>query len=144
MNRMPLMKSVMTPFPHSVDVHARLQEAKSIMDQHDIRHLPVTERGSLVGVVTARDLRRTIDPHEGLPSKADLQVKDIALLRAYVVDLLEPVDEVVMHMAKNHIDSALVVQEKTLVGIFTVTDACRFLGKFLRELFPSGRDEHPA
>lgn len=115
-----------------------------MMEEHSIRHLPVKEKGKLVGIITERDLKRTLEPHIGFPSAKDLRVKNVSLLRAYVVDLGMPVDKVVLHMAKEHVDSALVVHGGQLVGIFTVTDACQFLGKFLRDMFPSGDNDHVA
>ena len=144
MNRMPLIKSVMTPFPFSVDVGDRIGEAEKMMKEHSIRHLPVKEKGKLVGIITERDLKRTLEPHIGFPSAKDLRVKNVSLVSAYVVDLGMPVDKVVMHMASEHVDSALVVHCGQLVGIFTVTDACQYLGKFLRDLFPSGDSDHAA
>ncbi len=63
---------------------------------------------------------------------------------AYVVELSEPLDIVVLHMARQRIDSALVVKNERLVGIFTMTDACRFLGGLLRSLFPRGQGDDAA
>jgi CBS domain-containing protein len=45
-------------------------------------------------------------------------------------------------MARDHIGAALVVRRGKLVGIFTVTDACRLFAEWLRVRFPgSGGDE---
>jgi len=53
-------------------------------------------------------------------------------------------DHVLMEMADRHIGSVLVVREKRLAGIFTVTDACRRFGEFLRATFPPGDDNRAA
>ena len=68
-------------------------------------------------------------------------VRDADMLEAYVVDLDQRLDNVVLEMAKRHIDSALIVKDGRLAGIFTATDACRWLGELLREDLPTGGDD---
>ena len=132
----------MTPFPNSIEVGRTLTDARKMMADHDIRHLPVMEHGDLVGVITDRDLRLTTD--SGGASRSGAQIQDFCLRETYVVDLDEPLDRVLLHMARHHIDSALVVKEKKLAGIFTMTDACRSFGELLRTLFPAGGDDRVA
>ena len=62
MNRIPPIKAVMTPFPTSIDIADSLQAALAMMQEHEIRHLPVTEQGQLVSVITDRDIRLAIEP----------------------------------------------------------------------------------
>ena len=57
MKRIPSIKTVMTPFPHAVDAAADVDEALEFMREHSIRHLPVTEAGVLIGMVSDRDLK---------------------------------------------------------------------------------------
>jgi acetoin utilization protein AcuB len=54
----------------------------------------------------------------------------------YIVDLHEPLDNVLITMAERHIGSAIVTRAGKLVGMFTAVDACRCFGTFLREHFP--------
>jgi CBS domain-containing protein len=108
------------------------------MKQHGIRHLAVKSEGELVAVITERDIRNA----RNLNSDADdLSVGEICLRHAYVVELSEPLDRVLLGMADQHIDSALVVKDGKLAGIFTISDACRGFRKLLRSLFPSGGDD---
>ena len=76
--------------------------------------------------------------------RATLRVRDVVPRDAYIVELTEPLDVVVLHMARHRIDCALVVKRQRLVGIFTMTDACRFLGGWLRSLFPRGDGDDAA
>jgi CBS domain-containing protein len=48
-----------------------------------------------------------------------------------VVSASTPVATVARTMAENHIGSAIVTKNDKLVGIFTVTDACRALAEVL-------------
>lgn len=140
MEKVPLMKWVMTAFPYFIDVDASVRQARSMMLKHNIRHLPAKDRGSLVGVLTDRDLKRALDTELGLASKDELVVRDILLRDAYVVDLEERLDKVLLELARQHIDCVLVTKEGRLAGIFTATDACRVFGEYLRSHFGLDRD----
>jgi CBS domain-containing protein len=50
------MREVMTHPVRSLDVSARVHDAALLMSRHGIRHLPLTEQGRVVGVVSERDL----------------------------------------------------------------------------------------
>ena len=132
----PLTRSVMTPFPHFVEVGDSLLRARSMMVEHQIRHLPVQDNGVLVGILTDRDLKRALDADLGLPPKQELFVNDVFISEAYVVDGVEPLDTVLEYMATHHIGSALVTKHAKLVGILTATDACRLFSEHLRSLHP--------
>ena len=136
LERIPKVKSVMSPFPYSIDCRDSLEEAVAMMESHEIRHLPVMDKGKPVGVISARDLSRA--------TKKDRRVEDVAHLEAYVVDLSTPLDRVLRHMARGHIDAALVVKKERLVGIFTLTDACKQFSDCLQAIFPSGKGNEAA
>jgi acetoin utilization protein AcuB len=56
-------------------------------------------------------------------------VRDAYLERPCVVPASTPVAKVARVMAQNRIGSAIVTRHGKLVGIFTVTDACRALAE---------------
>jgi acetoin utilization protein AcuB len=129
MEGVPRIKTVMTPFPTSVEPDATPDSARRTMAEHGIRHLPVVRGREIVGVVRERDLRDA----GGAATVGDLCAPD-----PYIVDILTPLDQVLLAMAKGDRGSALVVKEERLVGIFTTTDACRCFGEFLQGLGPTG------
>jgi acetoin utilization protein AcuB len=142
----PTLKTLMPPFPYVVDVEASLAQAQDMMSKHVIRHLPVTEGGTIgwVGVLTDRDLHRS---HHGLRSnraQADSRVRDVYVSEAYVVEFTERLDVVLLQMAMRHIGSALVVRQGKLVGIFTAMDACQDFGDYLRAQLPPDPDNESA
>ena len=49
-----------------------------------------------------------------------------------------------LHATTQDFDAALVVKNDRLVGIFTMTDACHFLGDLLRSLFPRDHGDDAA
>lgn len=132
MNRIPLIKTVMTPFPYSVDTNADLEHARAYAREHQIHHLPVTSAGKLVGMLAGGQLQ---DNGAGT-------VGELELLKPPVYDLNDRLDNILETMAADHIDTVLVTRNDKLVGIFTVTDACREFAQYLREEFgPSGGND---
>jgi len=136
MDHIPSIGSVMTPFPCVVQVNDSVLAARALMVEHDVRHLPVKDGSTLVGVLTDRDLKRALDPSLGLPPKEELFVRDVFVPDAYIVDVGEPLDSVLDHLSSQHIGSALVTKRGRLVGIFTLTDAARLFSRHLHSLFP--------
>lgn len=142
MRHLPAIKSVMTPFPYSVDAAASVDEAQEFMRGHRIRHLPVTRDGELVGIVSDRDLKLVLGPDFASPDARAVRVGDAMVSPAYTVDLDAHLDDVLAHMAEAHLGAAVVTRKGRLAGVFTVTDACRHFAEFLREQFRrSGGDD---
>ena len=140
MNRVPLLKTVMTPFPWWVGIDEPLLTAREMMRQHKVRHLPVKDDGRLVSVVTDRDLKFALDPELGLPPRASLRVRDVCVFTAYIVDIETRLEVVLDTMAERRIGSALVTKDDKLVGIVTSPDICRALATLIRELRGEGTD----
>ncbi len=142
MKKMPLLTTVMTPFPYSVDLDASFEEASELMGHHNVRHLPVTNGLAVVGVITDRDLISASNLHPTPASAGRLSVRDLYISDPYIVSVDEPLDKVLLTMAERHIGSAIVTKADKLVGMFTAVDACRSFGEYLREQFPDpGRDD---
>ena len=128
----------MTPFPYSVELHTPLHKARELMNAHDIRHLPVTDKHELVGIISDRDIRLLADNECKGTDGSPLIVRDVFVDNPHIVDLNEPLDNVLFTMAERHIDSTLVTRKGQLAGLFTITDAYRAFGEFLREHFLPG------
>ena len=132
----------MTPFPFSVGADRPLAEARRMMREHDIRHLPVKEGEALVGVVSDRELERALatgaDAGRSGPAVREVMVE------AFAVELSTPADRVLLEMAERHGGSALVTRRGRLVGIFTATDACRCFSQWLASQFRPPSGDHAA
>ena len=140
MQQIPLMSAVMTPFPHSVGVDETLATAAAMMRELHVRHLPVKEGQSLVGVLSDRDVRVALAAAAGLPAADELKVRAACRLEPYEVEVHERLDDVLVQMVERQVGCALVVKGGRLAGIFTTTDACRSFAELLRQLFPDGGD----
>jgi len=132
MKKLPLIKSVMTPFPYSVDINTLLGDAHEYMREHDIHHLPVTDGDRLAGILNEQEIL----------ANPGARAFEISLREPGVFDLNARLDDVLSRMADMRLDTVLVTRQKKLVGIFTVTDACRVFAEYLRDVFaPPGGDE---
>lgn len=139
MKHIPPVLAFMTPFPHAIDIGATLGEARRLMHEWQIRHVPVIEQGQLAGVLTDRDVKLALGPDLDYPSERELCVRDVCIRDAYTVDGHTPLDQVAEMMADRRIGSALVTHHGRLAGVFTSRDACRALAQVLRERFPPPR-----
>ena len=126
----------MTPFPYSIEPDATLREAREMMAVHTVRHLPVTNSHELVGIISHSDVMGAWAGKAGKKALDKLTVKDVYVSDAYVVELDEPLEKVLLTMADRHIGSAIVTRRGRLAGVFTSNDACRCFGEYLRENFP--------
>jgi acetoin utilization protein AcuB len=143
MKRMPTIKSVMTPFPYSIEIDASLMTAQAMMEEHQIHHLPVSGNGRLVGIISKHDIETTLAADWRDRAPETLRIRDCYVSRIYVIALSEPLDAVLREMAERHIGSALVVKGEKLAGIFTATDAFREFAELLRMHYvpsPNGDD----
>lgn len=131
----------MTPFPWHVGFDEPLAAARTLMREHEIHHLPVNDNGDLAGVITERDIALVENATPNAAERAALTVRDVSVRDAYVVELSEPLDAVLVEMASRRIGSALVVRRGKLAGIFTSTDACRNFAQFLQMVFDEGSDD---
>ena len=123
------IRNVMTPQPHAIRAGAPLEEARALMEDRAIRHLPVMNQGGVVvGILSERDLALVMGI-EGL-NPARLVVMDVCHPHPYVVDPDMPLPVVAKEMAARHIGSAIIMRGEQLLGIFTTVDACRVLASF--------------
>jgi acetoin utilization protein AcuB len=103
----------MTAQPITVSPETKLREAKRLLREFRIRHLPVVNRGHLVGIVRDRDLigRGEDDEIETAMSSPVITVGSDASLDGAARLLLE-----------HRINGLAVVDDDALVGIITTTD----------------------
>lgn len=125
----PKIHEFMTQQPQTIDASATVDEAKKLLSRFEVRHLPVTRNGKVVGILSEREINLVhgmdaIDPKQ-------LLVIDISSEDPFMVGPDEPLREVAMKMAEKHYGSALVMEAGKLVGIFTTVDACYALAELI-------------
>ena len=123
------IQTVMSHFPHAIGVDQPTSVAEKMMEEHNIRHLPVQDTGRLIGVVTSRDIDFARARDAGEMEHAF--VRDIFTNEPYIVEPTTPISAVARHMAHEHIGCALIAEAGKLLGVFTTVDACRTLAESL-------------
>ncbi len=136
MQRPPLLKSLMTPFPHSIEITSPLLDARKMMLEHQVHHLPVMSAHELKGIISDRDLKLLLGPELGYPNPRELTVEDAFIEDCFSVDIDTRLHDVLQVMADRHIGAALVTRKQKLAGIFTVVDACRAFADLLSDIEP--------
>ena len=127
---------VMTPSPVSVGLKEKLVTARIIMQEKGIRHLPVVEDDKPVSLISDRDIALAVLANKY--SEEDIQkltIEDVCSQDLYQVELDASLGEVVQYMADNTIGSVVVTRDGALDGIFTATDACKYLAMCLQGQF---------
>jgi acetoin utilization protein AcuB len=126
---MPTIAEYMTTSPHSIGVEQTLARARTMMQEHKIRHLPVLHGGKVVGLVSDRDVRFVESLKDTNPQI--VRVSEAMTEDVYSVAPAAPLNEVAAEMASRKYGSAVVMEEGKVVGIFTTVDACRAVAMLL-------------
>lgn len=104
-------------------------EALALMNQEKIRHMPVVQKGKMIGIVTKNDLLNAS------PSRATslsvweinyllnkIKVEDVMTAKVITVSEDTPIEEAARIMTDNKISCLPVMRGKDMVGIITETD----------------------
>jgi len=142
--KMPIVGAVMTSFPYFVEADDAARKVEKMMDDHDIRHLPVQEKGRVVGIVSERDLHHRVKRSSSQEEKEKIRVRDIMVDKPYTVAFDTPLNEVVAEMAQRRIGSAIIVRRGKLAGVLSAIDVCRILGEYLGSRFGAGDGDDAA
>ena len=130
-----LVKNWMNRKVIRVNADDYMLDATKALKEHDIRMLPVTRDGNLVGVVTDRDLKRasasdatSLEAHELLYIIANIKIEEIMTRNPITVCYDHTVEEAAEILLKNKISGAPVLSsDGKLVGVITQTDIFRVL-----------------
>jgi acetoin utilization protein AcuB len=143
-----LIRELMSSEPRTVAASATLHEAMRLMDQHDVRHLPVVDAAgtetALAGMVSDRDLLlatgwlrppagrehpEAASPRGRMASPAPVEPRLVREVMSSPAATLGPGDRVydlALRMVTDRIGSVAVVEAGRLVGIATETDLLTF------------------
>ena len=120
----------MTPDAVTVSPRCTLRQATEIRHDNYFRHLPVTERGKLLGMLSDRDLRRALGQGKGM----DARVVDVMSTESVTLAPEEPLTRAARLMARFRISSLPIVDGRDLLGILTSTDVIDHCGPVLTVL----------
>jgi acetoin utilization protein AcuB len=125
------VSDLMTKTVHTIGASLTLADADRLMRKYDIRHLPVLEQGTIVGVLSDRDVQVATSLSELDPRC--ILVEDAMSQAPWTVAPDTPLLEVARHMAERKVGSAVVVEHDRIIGVFTTTDGMKALAMLLEQ-----------
>jgi len=132
---MLLVENWMNPNVVTVDADDSMLDATKLLKEHNIRHLPVLEKGKLVGVITDRDLKRAspsdataLEAHELLYLIANIKVREIMTKNPITVPYNYTIEEAAELLLQARISGMPVVdKDGDVIGTITQTDLFKVL-----------------
>ena len=116
------VRQIMTRRVVTVRPETTLAEARRLLDEHRIRHLPVLLDGRLAGIVSDRDLRSAAGAN-----RRQTAVDEIMTPTPFIVGPDTRVEEAARLMLDRRIGGLPVVEASELIGIVTSDDLLRAL-----------------
>lgn len=123
------VKDYMTAAPITITPATPVLEALEIMKKHEIRHLPVVDRGKLVGLVTERGLltvspspATTLSVYEMNYLLAKMTVKEAMVKKLITTSPTTTIEDAALIMRDKKVGCLPVIEDAELVGIITQTD----------------------
>lgn len=116
--------------PIVVGPATEVREARHLLHEYGIRHLPVVDDGRLVGIISDRDVRvddRSLNKLAALERLGDnagegKPVEAVMSTEPHVIDGDQPVAAAARLMLSRRVSALPVVDDGALVGIITTTD----------------------
>jgi acetoin utilization protein AcuB len=132
---MLLVENWMNPEVITVDADDSMLDATKILKEHNIRHLPVLEKGKLVGIITDRDLKRAspsdataLEAHELLYLVANIKVREIMTRNPITVPYNFTIEEAAQILLEAKISGMPVIDKNgDVIGTITQTDLFKVL-----------------
>lgn len=111
---------LMTSNPITLNGEDSIEDARAIMTEKDIRHIPVTDNNKLIGLVSQRDILKATLPGttDGTTiSLADIMIRDVSVIRKS-----DSVRQAAIFLQSHKYGCLPVVSDDQLVGIITDSD----------------------
>lgn len=129
-----IIEEIMSAKPVTVEVTDTIQDAIDVLNELDIRHVPVVDNGALVGMISDRDLREFALPEmirfsnpEKAAKRCSRPVSEIMHSDVLTVGIEDDISEVAEIMIEHKIGAVPVCDqiEGNLVGIVSYVDVLR-------------------
>jgi acetoin utilization protein AcuB len=132
------VEDIMTKKVFTVEQHDLIDRVFFLIHYEKIRHLPVVEKGKVIGIVSDRDLYKVLGPKNNsnvVEGRSELHVipKKVQNIMHRGVITIAPdayVSEAAATMANNRIGALPVIdKDHKLLGIISATDILRVFSK---------------
>jgi len=143
-----LIRDIMLTDPMTALPDARLPQLVRLLQRHGFRHVPIVDAGTLVGIVSDRDIKQSMlsaaRSTEGKKREQlleELTAGDIMTRRLVTIGPTAGVEEAARLMVMHRVSALPVTEGDRLLGIVTETDILRLFVRALGALEPSSRLE---
>lgn len=126
------IREIMTQNPLTARLGTSVFEAIRTLESEQIRHLPITEVGELIGIVSDRDLLRfshsaLLEDPDAARTRLQVPVSEIMTADPACIAPEDDIDDAIDLMLENRIGALPVVDEAEgrLVGILSYVDVMR-------------------
>lgn len=124
------VQDIMTEDVFTLTVNDSLTDARKLMMEHAIRHIPVVnDTNELVGLISQRDVLAAeesslsaIDSDDRLSREMQIKISDFFHQNITTISPSAPVIKAALYMQKHKIGSLPVTVEGKLVGLITDSD----------------------
>ena len=141
------VKELMTKEVLTVAPGDKIDRVFFLINFENIRHVPVVDKGKLVGMLSDRDLKKVLGPAKKFVDKPDgttvtIASRQVRTLMSRKLTTIEPEQraaDAAAIMAKRKIGALPVVHKGKLVGIITATDILQAFVMLSNMLEPFGQ-----
>jgi CBS domain-containing protein len=120
------IEAIMSTNLITVTPSATLAEARTLMQENRIHHIPVVEDDRLVGLITLTNVLAATDSFLRDSTNRihanDISIKDTMVEDVATVDISASLRQAALFLEKHKIGCLPVMDDRTLVGIITDTD----------------------
>ncbi len=133
------VEDLMTAKVFTVEPHDMIDRAFFLIQYEKVRHLPVVEKGKVVGIVSDRDMYKALGPKSNSKVIEGTNSHEMHVIPKKVMNIMRrgvitvnpdtPASEAAGIMADHKIGALPVVENDKLVGILSATDILRVFSK---------------
>jgi len=127
------VQDIMTKNPHTLEADNVLDLADDLMTMARVRHIPILDRGKVVGILSQRDLYYSaLDKLLGVRQREQkdlmktIRAREVMSHPVITISAGASVKEAARLMGENKIGCLPVVKDKKFVGLVTETDILRY------------------
>lgn len=124
-----LVSDIMTPTPLTLEPSASLYDARALMYEKRIRHIPIVQQGNLLGLISQRDVLAAehssllnIEAEKRLENEKSIRVSDFMKINLVSIDPKASMRKAALYIQKHKLGCLPVVEDEKLVGIITDSD----------------------
>ncbi len=141
------VKELMTQNVLTVSPLDKIDRVFFLINFENIRHVPVVDKGRLVGMLSDRDLKKVLGPVKKMVEKSDgttvtivsRQVRTLMNRKLVTIEPEQRAADAAAIMANKKIGCLPVVHKDKLVGIITATDILKAFVQLSNLIEPFGK-----